>query len=149
MELDGEDTAPPLPQYNEQLRAEISTVVSIGAPKAKVHRSECNKVMAGEPVEINPSSGAGYKVMTVKEYTSRWKRCAAPREAGAKTFDMTDESHRTHVSHRNNDFPDCLSCGSLNTKEHHFIQSWCRGAKRWESEAFCCDCHAWSWRSYW
>jgi hypothetical protein len=48
----------------------------------------------------------------------------------------------------NNDFPDCLSCGSLDTKEHHFVQQWCRGNKKWESEAFCTQCHAWSWRSY-
>lgn len=36
----------------------------------------------------------------------------------------------------------------MRTKEHHFTQDWCRGAKRWESEAFCSDCHCWSWRSY-
>ena len=34
---------------------------------------------AGEPVEINPSIGTGYKVMTVQEYVSKWKRCAACR----------------------------------------------------------------------
>ena len=30
---------------------------------------------AGEPVEINPSIGNGFKVMTVQEYVSKWKRC--------------------------------------------------------------------------
>ena len=48
----------------------------------------------------------------------------------------------------NDDLPDCLSCGSTETKEHHFVQSWCRGNRMWESETFCTACHAWSWRSY-
>ena len=47
-------------------------------------------------MEINPSVGHGLKIMTVDEWSCRWKR--------------------------NEDFPDCLACGSLNTKEHHFIQ---------------------------
>lgn len=29
--------------------------------------------MTGEPVEINPSVGHGFKIMTVDEWTSRWK----------------------------------------------------------------------------
>ncbi len=52
------------------------------------------------------------------------------------------------VFQRNDDFPDCLSCGSLRTREHHFRQEWCRGTKKWTAEALCLDCHAWSWRSY-
>ena len=36
---------------------------------------------AGHPVEINPSIGNGYKVMTVQEYVSKWKRCGARRAA--------------------------------------------------------------------
>ncbi len=28
------------------------------------------------------------------------------------------------------------------------MQTWCRGKKQWESETLCCDCHAFSWRSY-
>merc|ERR1711934_1138770 len=60
--------------------------------------------------------------MTVDEWSARWKR--------------------------NDDFPDCLACGSLNTKEHHFIQTWCRGNRKWESEPLCLDCHNFSWRSY-
>jgi len=77
---------------------------------------------AGDPVEINPSVGHGLKIMTVDEWISRWK----PNER----------------------FPDCLSCGSTNTKEHHFSQTWCRGKKKFESETICCECHMWSWRSY-
>ncbi len=53
-------------------------------------------VQVGEPVEINPSVGHGYKIMPVSEWSHRWKR--------------------------NDDFPDCLNCKSTNTKEHHFTQ---------------------------
>ena len=43
-----------MPKYNEGLRAEVRTQVA-AAPVARVHRVEWAKVMAGEPVEINPS----------------------------------------------------------------------------------------------
>jgi hypothetical protein len=52
------------------------------------------------------------------------------------------------AAQRNDDFPDCLACGSLRTREHHFNQEWCRGAKHWTAEALCLDCHSWSFRSY-
>lgn len=108
----------------------------------------------GEPVEINPSIGAGFKVMTVAEYTSRWKRCgpggAAQQQRRDRSCQVTSNltQRLSRPPRSNDDFPDCLSCGSLETKEHHFVQSWCRGKKQWESETFCCQCHAWSWRSY-
>lgn len=54
------------------------------------------RVQTGEPVEINPSIGHGFKIMPVSEWSHRWKR--------------------------NDDFPDCLHCKSTNTKEHHFTQ---------------------------
>lgn len=60
----------------------------------------CTQVMAGDPVEINPSVGSGYMCMTIEEWASRWKR--------------------------NDDFPECLSCGGTRTKEHFFTQTWCR-----------------------
>ena len=101
MELDEEGRGPPLPKYNEHLSGPLITAVSVGAPKARVHSTEWAKVMAGarprgtcavrcastdtsagEPVEINPSVGAGYKVMTVAEYTSRWKRCVRLAQLG-------------------------------------------------------------------
>ena len=81
--------------YNTNLRADLVSEVN-EKPKAKVHSVEWRKIMSGDPVEINPSIGHGYKIMTVDEWASRWKR--------------------------NEDFPDCLSCGSKNTKEHHFTQ---------------------------
>ena len=81
--------------YNKNLRADIETNVN-ERPRALVHSREWAKIMAGEPVEINPAVGFGYKIMSVAEWSARWKR--------------------------NDDFPDCLNCGSLNTKEHHFIQ---------------------------
>lgn len=59
---DGEKKSEPSPKYNEGLRAPVTTLVSAGAPRAKVHSSEWAKVMAGQPVEINPSIGTGFKV---------------------------------------------------------------------------------------
>lgn len=58
MEEELEDGAP-VAAYNTGLRAPVSACVSVGLPKAPVHRSEFAKVLAGEPVEINPSVGAG------------------------------------------------------------------------------------------
>merc|ERR1712137_379923 len=109
------------PKYNKNLRAPIETVV-IANPRAAVHSKEWKKIMNGDPVEINPSVGHGMKIMTVDEWSSRWKA--------------------------NEDFRSCLACGSLNTKEHHFIQTWCRGNRKWESEILCLDCYSFSWRSY-
>jgi hypothetical protein len=84
-----------LPMYHESLRADVQTQVS-DSPVAKVHRVEWQKVMSGEPVEINPSVGQGYRVMSVDEWAARWKR--------------------------NDDFPLCLKCEGTNTKEHYFTQ---------------------------
>lgn len=110
-----------IPQYNTNLKVDIVTDINPD-PRATVHSREWKKIMMGDPVEINPSVGHGFKIMTVDEWSSRWKR--------------------------NDDFPDCLACGSTNTKEHHFNQTWCRGKKIWESELLCLDCNMWSWRSY-
>jgi hypothetical protein len=55
-----------------------------------------DQVLSGSPVEINPSLGAGFKVMDVNEWAARWKTSA--------------------------EFPQCLACGSSNTKEHAFTQ---------------------------
>ena len=52
------------------------------------------------------------------------------------------------ATQRNDDFPDCLACGSMRTREHHFRQEWCRGNKSWTAESLCLDCHCFSWRSY-
>ena len=52
--------------YNKNLRAPTETELNV-TPKAKVHRVEWNKIMQGDPVEINPSIGHGYKIMTVAE----------------------------------------------------------------------------------
>ena len=29
-----------------------------------------------------------------------------------------------------------------------WLQTWCRGKKKWESELLCMDCHSFSWREY-
>jgi len=89
--------------YADNLNGDVYTETNAN-PKAKVHSTEW------------------MKIMTVAEWTSRWKQ--------------------------NDRFPDCLACGSTNTKEHHFTQTWCRGKKKFESETICMDCHMWSWRSY-
>lgn len=107
--------------YADDLQTDIYTEVNAD-PKATVHSTEWRKIMRGDPVEINPSVGSGLKIMTVDEWTSRWKR--------------------------NDRFPECLACGGTATKEHHFMQTWCRGKKQFESETLCMDCHMFSWRSY-
>ena len=101
-----------VPQYNTNLRADMVTEVN-EKPKARVHSVEWRKVMSGDPVEINPSVGHGYKIMTVDEWSARWKR--------------------------NDDFPECLNCGGSNTKEHHFMQVWSTpssGPRKWCSRSF-------------
>lgn len=52
--------------------------------------------MAGDPVEINPSTGSGYRVMSVDEWAARFRR--------------------------SEEFPLCLACDCSNTKEHAFTQ---------------------------
>ena len=49
--------------YNTNLRAEIKSEVN-EKPKARVHSKEWQKIQNGDPVEINPSVGHGYKVTT-------------------------------------------------------------------------------------
>jgi len=72
---------------------------------------------------LHPSQTKTKKVMTVDEWSSRWKR--------------------------NDDFPDCLHCGSHDsTRECHFVQTWCRAKKCWEAESLCMSCLRFSWRSY-
>ncbi|CAG9461483.1 unnamed protein product [Pedinophyceae sp. YPF-701] len=110
-------------KYLEDLdpQAGIQTEVN-DSPKAEVHRTEWKKVMEGLPVEINPSVGDGYKIMSVEEWSKLWKR--------------------------NDDLAECANCGSTRTKEHHFMQTWCKLRKMWEAESLCLDCHSFTWRSY-
>ncbi|GLC34397.1 hypothetical protein PLESTB_000732800 [Pleodorina starrii] len=110
-------------KYCADLQGPVQTAMS-AEPRAPVHRVEWRKVMNGDPVEINPSIGSGYKVMSVSEWSARWKR--------------------------NDDFPTCLAedCGSSDTREHYFTQTWCRGKRVWASESLCMACHSFSWRSY-
>lgn len=84
-----------LADVTSNLRAPVETATD-SKPMVKVHAVEWAKIMAGEPVEINPSVGHGYKIMSVKEWAARWKQ--------------------------NEAYPECLVCGSHNTKEHHFTQ---------------------------
>jgi hypothetical protein len=105
------------------LRAEIETSVD-SKPMVKVHAKEWEKIMQGHPVEINPSIGHGFKIMSVDEWAARWKHNEDPV------------------------FSDCLNCGGKNTKEHAFTQTWCRGKKKWDSECLCLDCHMFTRRQY-
>ena len=45
--FEAENSALPAPKYNEDLRADVHTVISNAAPKADVHKEEWSKVMAG------------------------------------------------------------------------------------------------------
>eukprot|EP01024_Parvocaulis_polyphysoides_P016280 TRINITY_DN17226_c0_g1_i1.p1 TRINITY_DN17226_c0_g1~~TRINITY_DN17226_c0_g1_i1.p1 ORF type:complete len:147 (-),score=20.80 TRINITY_DN17226_c0_g1_i1:113-520(-) len=108
-------------RYCEDLKAPVLSKIG-DVPHVQMHKVEWNKIMNGEPVEINPSTGSGYRVMSAEEWAARWKQ--------------------------NQDFPECLECNGNNTKEHFFTQSWCRGKKLWESELLCLDCHKFSYRSY-
>ena len=105
------------------LRADIETSVD-SKPMVKVHAKEWEKIMQGKPVEINPSIGHGFKIMSVDEWAARWKHNDDPI------------------------FADCLNCGGKNTKEHAFTQTRCRGKKKWDSECLCLDCHMFSRRQY-
>lgn len=108
-------------QYNTNLRAPVATSTH-QTPQAPVHALEWQRLMEGYPVQINPSIGSGYKVMSVREWAARFAH--------------------------NDDFPECSACGSTDTKEHHFVQTWCRGKKKWTSEVVCLDCHAFTLRDY-
>jgi hypothetical protein len=55
--------------YNTNLRADIKKVVGAD-PKARVHSREWLKILNGDPVEINPSVGFGYKVPSAWHLTS-------------------------------------------------------------------------------
>merc|ERR1711959_845660 len=60
-----------LPHYLQDMRADMKTYVN-ASPRAAVHQVEWRKIMAGDPVEINPSFGHGMKVMTVAEWSAHW-----------------------------------------------------------------------------
>lgn len=61
--------------------------------------------------------------MTIDEWSARWKP--------------------------NPDFAGCGNCGlEAYTREHHFVQTWCRGKKMWEAESLCVACGAFTRREY-
>ena len=68
--------------YNKNLRAEIETDVN-ESPRARVHSVEWRKIQNGDPVEINPSVGHGYRIMTVAEWAARWKVSVGGEAVGA------------------------------------------------------------------
>lgn len=78
--------------YLKNLKAEIQVEVR----NNPCRRKEWYKILKGDPVEIPPSYGNGYRVMTIDEWARDWKP--------------------------NPDFKECAACGSTNTREHHFVQ---------------------------
>jgi len=66
--------------YADNLNGDVYTETNAN-PKAKVHSTEWMKILHGDPVEINPSLGQGMKIMTVAEWTSRWKQTTGFRIA--------------------------------------------------------------------
>lgn len=76
--------------YNTDLRADITTHVG-GNPKARVHSVEWRKIQAGDPVEINPSVGFGYKVAPpASQAPPKWSRSLPPaaRRSGLCSSDL-------------------------------------------------------------
>ena len=105
--------------YNDDLRAPVEGQVR---HTPFLRDKEWRALMLGEPIEQTPDKGEGYKVMTVDEWSSRWKP--------------------------NPDYQECLACGSMNTREHHFQQTWVLSRKQWDIESLCLDCFKFSWRFY-
>lgn len=76
-------------------------------------------------MEINPSVGSGFRVMTVEEWARRWAR------ARHALHEWRAEDGSCACRWKcNDDFPECLGCGGQRTKEHYFTQTWCRWANR-------------------
>jgi len=105
--------------YNDDLRAPVESQVR---HTPFLRDGEWRALMLGEPIERTPDVGEGYKVMTVEEWAARWNP--------------------------NPEYQECLACGSMNTKEHHFQQTWVLSRKQWDAESLCLDCLKFSWRFY-
>jgi hypothetical protein len=132
------------------------------------------KVLNGEPVEINPAVGHGFRVSNRegRRYETRGRnekiksncrkaflshfflrRFFSPSPLSRKTkkndhkiMTVDEWSSRWKC---NDDYPECLHCGSsTSTRECHFVQTWCRAKKCWEAESLCLCCQRFSWRSY-
>jgi len=119
----GNGAAPPpaaAASYAAGLRAPLSqsarTADQGPACGGKGRAAEWRKVLAGDPVEINPSAGDGYKVMTAREWAARWRRngdvCAAAFAAAASPASGAAPAPEASPLGR------CLACGSDDTKEH-------------------------------
>lgn len=95
------------------------------AAGGKGRAAEWRKVLAGDPVEINPSAGDGFRVMSVREWAVRWRRNgdAVAFEAGGEGEGINPSAPAAKPLGR------CLACGSDDTKEH--------------GEFFGCVCPCW------
>lgn len=71
-------------------QAPIFTQVNV-RPRAPEHQVGWRRVLAGDPVEVAANDGAGFKVMTINEYTAAWKvRPHRPRPRSASRARNTE-----------------------------------------------------------
>lgn len=70
-QLGSENFCKPVSFIRRVLTAPSLPGIDIVALPPLFSRVEWSKVMAGEPVEINPSVGQGFRVMTVDEWSAR------------------------------------------------------------------------------
>lgn len=116
----------PAPSYAAALRAPLSQTVRTAdegpAAGGKGRAAEWRKVLSGDPVEINPSAGDGFRVMSVAEWAARWRRNgdAAAYDDGAAGAAGAAGAGAAAVSGLPAPSPlgRCLACGSDDTKEH-------------------------------
>ena len=78
-------------------------------------------VLKGHPLPDDGPHG-GSLVRTVREWAARWSTSKK--------------------------FPECHSCGSVDTKRIFFTDEALDGKRRWTSETLCLDCHKFTWREY-
>lgn len=87
----------------------------------KGRAAEWRKVLAGDPVEINPSVGEGFRVMSVKEWAARWRRNGdevAFEGGGGGGNGGGSEGAGAAAAADVKPLGRCLACGSDDTKEH-------------------------------
>jgi hypothetical protein len=109
------------PSYASNLRAPLSQGTRSAdqgpACGGKGRAAEWRMVLAGDPVEINPSVGEGRRVVSVGEWAARWRRNgdttteAAAAEAAAAAAGGGAVPVGVALGR-------CLACGSDDTKEH-------------------------------
>ena len=106
--------------YAENLRSEVKTEITT-RPKSKAHRVEYEKILNGDPVEINPSVGSGYKRAHNMHLSALCTQAMVLNCVRSICRIMTVEEWAS-LFKSNEEFPTCLACRSTNTKEFWFLQ---------------------------